>query len=202
MNKELSNKLKELLNEDEKLINIGKTLIEKIGHTEFTLFCISVLNRTINLNRGYITLVEDSNYIAAAPLVRLNLDSLLRLFASINSEFNVEIFAKKVRQGTKIRDMTYHKKQNLTDTKLIKLITEIEGFKWVKKIYDAGSGYIHLSNQHFYSSVRVKDSEHIEGGIRKTDEYVSIDEKIAGTYYMIQSSKGIRIFIEDILENI
>lgn len=204
MNKELSNKLKELQNEDEKLINIGKTLIEKIGHTEFTLFCVSVLNRTVNLNRGYITLVEDSNYIAAAPLVRLNLDSLLRIFASIQSEFNVEVFAKKVRQGVKIRDMTYHKnqKQNLTDTKLVNLIKEIKGFKWVKKIYEAGSGYVHLSNQHFYSSVRIKDSEQIEGGILKTDEFVSIDEKIAGTYYMIQSSKGIRIFIGDILENI
>ncbi|WP_299051452.1 hypothetical protein [uncultured Polaribacter sp.] len=204
MNKELSNKLKELQDEDEELINIGKNLIEKIGHTEFTFFCISVLNRTINLNRGYITLVKDNNYIAAAPLVRLNLDSLLRIFASIQSEFNAEIFAKNVRQGVKIRDMNYHKNKNqkLTDTKLVKLIKEIKGFKWVKKIYDAGSGYVHLSNQHFYSSVRIKNSEQIEGGIRKTDEFVSIDEKIAGTYYMTQSSKGIRIFIGDILENI
>jgi hypothetical protein len=201
MNEELTNKLKELQNEDKELIKIGKNLLEKIGHTEFTLFCFTVLNRTINLNRGYITLVEDSNYIAAAPLVRLNLDSLLRIFASIQSEFNVEVFAKKVRRGTKIRDI-YHEsiKYKLYDTKLVKLLKEIKGFNWVDKIYNAGSGYVHLSNQHFSSSVRVKESEKVEAIIRKTDEFVTDEEKIAGTFYMIQSSKGIRIFIGDILK--
>ncbi|WP_372938273.1 hypothetical protein [Seonamhaeicola sp.] len=204
MNEELSNKLKELKNEDKKLINTGKKLFEKIGHTEFTLFCFSVLNRTINLNRGYITLVEDGNYIAAAPLVRLNLDSLLRIFASIQSEFDIEVFANKVRHGTKIRDISHHKniKHKLTDTKLVKLLKEIKGFKWVDKIYDAGSGYVHLSNQHFYSSIRIKESEKVEAIIRKTDEFVTDEEKIAGTFYMIQSSRGIRIFIEDILESL
>jgi|TARA_B110000285_G_scaffold137233_1_gene153743 hypothetical protein len=204
MNEELTNKLKELQNEDKELIKIGKNLVEKIGHTEFTLFCFTVLNRTINLNRGYITLVEDSNYIAAAPLVRLNLDSLLRIFASIQSEFNVEVFANKVRHGAKIRDILYHKniKQKLTDTKLVNLLKEIKGFKWVDKIYDVGCGYVHLSNQHFYSSVRVKESENVEAIIRKTDEFVTDEEKIAGTFYMIQSSRGIRIFIGDILENL
>lgn len=204
MNKELFNKLKELENEDDKLIYIGKTLIERIGHSEFTLFCITVLNRTINLNRGYITLVKDSNYIAAAPLVRLNLDSLLRIFASIQSEYDVETFARKVREGAKIRDMSYHKnnKHKLTDAKLVKLIKEIKGLKWTTEVYNAGSGYVHLSNQHFYSSVLVKESKKIESGIRKTDEFVSIEEKIAGTHYMTQSSRGIRIFLGDILSEL
>lgn len=204
MKKELYDKLEELDNEGEKLIDIGKDLIEQIGMTEFTFFCYSILNRTINLNIGYITLVNDNNYIAAAPLVRLNLDSLLRLFASIQSEYDVETFARKVRQGTKIRDISYNKsnKLKLTDRKLIKLIKEIKGFKWVEEIYDAGSGYVHFSNQHFYSSVGIEGSDLVESGIRKSDEFISIDEKIAGTYYMKESSKGIRIFLGDLLNEL
>lgn len=34
------------------------------------------------------------------------------------------------------------------------------------EIYDTGSEYVHLSNQHFYSFERIKDSEQIKGGIR------------------------------------
>ncbi|PKQ44813.1 hypothetical protein [Confluentibacter flavum] len=202
MSKELDDLLIELENEDSKLIEMGKNLIEINGMTEFTFFCHSILNRTINLNRGYITLINDNNYIAAAPLVRLNLDSLLRLFASTQSEFDVETFAKKVRKGEIIRKMKYFKnhKERLTDSKLVELIKEIKGFKWTEQIYDAGSGYIHLSNQHFYSSVKIVGPDTIESGIRKTDEYVPEKEKIAGTYYMQQASKGIRIFIGDWIE--
>ena len=128
MKTNLSEHLIDLGKEDQKLIDVGKEIINQIGMTEYTLFCNSILNRTINLNRGYITLIKDSNYIAAAPLVRLNLDSLLRLYASIQSEYDVETFARKVRSGIKTRDIGYHKnkKQKLTDTKLVKLIKEIK----------------------------------------------------------------------------
>ncbi|APA00047.1 hypothetical protein BIW12_11745 [Flavobacterium commune] len=202
MTEELNTLLSDLENEDTKLIEIGKNLIKTNGMTEFTFFCNSILNRTINLNRGYITLVKDNNYIAAAPLVRLNLDSLLRLFASTQSEFDVDTFAKNIRKGEIIRKMKYfkNKKERLTDSKLIEIIKEIKGFKWTEKIYEAGSGYIHLSNQHFYSSVKISGKNTIESGIRKTDEFVPIKEKIAGTYYMQQASKGIRIFIGDWIE--
>lgn len=169
MSKELTDKLVELENEGDKLIETGKILIETIGSTEFTFFCFAILNRTINLNRGYISLVNDNNYIAAAPLVRLNLDSLLRLFAAIQSDFDVETFAKKVREGMKVREMNYCKnhKQKLTDKKLVGLIKEIKGFKWTEQVYEAGSGYVHLSNQHVYSSIKILELEKVQGGIRR-----------------------------------
>lgn len=63
---------------------------------------MATLNRTINLNRGYISLLNKENYIAAAPLIRMNLDSLLRLFASSQSEFDYERFANEVRNGKKL----------------------------------------------------------------------------------------------------
>lgn len=204
----MSQKLNELIiqlsEEDSKIIAIGKALSESIGATEYTFFCHSVLNRTINLNRGYLSLLKDHNFIAAAPLVRLNLDSLLRIFASIQSEYDVENFARNVRKGDLVRKMRYNKnvKERLTDAKLVDLLKDIPSFKWVKEIYHAGSGYVHLSNQHFYSSIGVVDSQTIEGGILKTDSYVSEDEKMAGTFYMLQASKGIRFFLWDILDSL
>lgn len=199
MAQELTDLVTDLENESDQLIEVGRNLIDANGMTEFTFFCTSILNRTINLNRGYITLIKDNNFIAAAPLVRLNLDSLLRLFASTQTEDDVDTFAKNVRKGEIIRKMKYfkNKKERLTDSKLVEIIKDIKGFKWTEKIYESGSGYVHLSNQHFYSSVRITGPDTIQSGIRKTDEFISVKEKVAGTYYMQQASQGIRIFIGD-----
>ena len=111
----MSDELKKYLFEFEKeggnLIQIGKILIETFGMTEFNLFCVAILNQTINLNRGFISLINENNYVAAAPLVRMNLDSLLRLFASSVSEFDYESFTKQVRKGKKIGEMLDSKRQ-------------------------------------------------------------------------------------------
>jgi len=201
MTEELRINLSELDKQGDELILVGKRLLENHELTEFNLFCIAILNRTINLNRGFISLIKEQNYIAAAPLVRLNLDSLLRLFASSQSEFDYETFAKKVRNGEKIATMLDSKKKNrLRDSELVKRIKKIPGHSWVKKIYEIGSGFVHLSNQHIYSSLQFEDNGIINSGIIRNDEFIPEREKIAAAYYMIQSTKGICVFINDWIE--
>lgn len=60
----------------------------------------------------------------------------------------------------------------------------IKGFRWTEEVYKTGSGFVHISHQHLYSSAKIIDSGEVKGVIRKTDELVLIEEKIAGTYYM------------------
>lgn len=200
MSNELKKYLLELEKESDDLIHIGKTLLETLGMTEFTLFCTAILNRTVNMNRGFISLIYDNNYIAAAPLVRMNLDSLLRLFASSQSEFDFEIFAKQVRKGKKIEKMLDSKRKTLLrDSELVKRLLKIQGHKWIKDVYKIGSGYLHLSHQHIYSSIKI-DGTILTAGIRKNDEFIPETEKIAGTHYMIQASKGISIFMGDLID--
>ena len=200
MNDKLEQYLLELEGEGDKLITIGKQLLENIGITEFSLFCTAILNRTINLNRGFITLIKDSNYIAAAPLVRLNLDSLLRLFASSQSEFNYETFAQKVRKGEKISNMKDKaKKKKLKDFELVLMLKDKKGFSWENDVYETGSGFVHLSINHIKSSYSIND-ETMTGGIMKSDEFISVNEKIAAAHFMTQSTRGIRVFIGDWIE--
>jgi hypothetical protein len=201
MKHELVEYLNELNVEGNLLIQIGKKFLQNFGATEFTLFCMAILNRTINLNQGYISLLNDENYIAAAHFVRLNLDSLLRLFASSQSEYDYESFAKKVRDGDKISTMLDSNKQKkLFDSELVKRLKKIKGFSWVNNVYNIGSGFVHFSHQHIYSTIKIEGNS-FKGGIIKSDELIPIKEKIAGTYYMKQSSIGIRVFIEDWIDN-
>jgi hypothetical protein len=200
MNDELAKRLIDLDKENDNLIQIGKTLIEALGMTEFTLFCTAILNRTVNMNRGFISLIHDDNYIAAAPLVRINLDSLLRLFACSQSEYEFDDFAKQVRKGKKIETMLDSKgKTLLRDSELVKRLEKIQGCRWVKDIYKIGSGFVHLSHQHVYSAFKIEGTI-LTAGIRKNDEFISNSEKVAGTDYMIKASRSISVFIGDLID--
>ncbi len=197
MENELKKYLSELDAEGDQLIQVGKILLENFGMTEFTIFCMAILNRTLNLNRGYISLLSEENYVAAAPLIRINLDTLLRLFASSQSEFDYERFAKEVRNGRKIADIyDSNKKKKLRDSELVKRLKKIKGFLWVEDVYGIGSGFVHFSHQHVYSAMKI-EGQKINGGIRKNDEFIPVKEKVAGAYYMTQCSRGIRVFIGD-----
>jgi hypothetical protein len=67
-------------------------------------------------------------------------------------------------------------------------------------VWSGISRFIHFSYQHIYTSLKI-DNKLLFNGIRKNDEFVSDIEKEASTYYMIQSTKGINIFINDLIEN-
>jgi hypothetical protein len=81
-NLSLKELLTEIKNKNSAIINLGKQLHHISHHLfYFYLFLIASLNRTINISKAYTELIESNNFLSAAPLVRINLDTLLRLFA-------------------------------------------------------------------------------------------------------------------------
>lgn len=47
---------------------------------EYFLFVSCVIDRAMNVNRGFITLTKDDNYACAIPLMRMMIDNCLRLW--------------------------------------------------------------------------------------------------------------------------
>jgi hypothetical protein len=140
-----------------------------------------------------VTLIESNNYNAAAPLVRISLDSLLRFFASTQSELDYENFAIKVRTGVQIDRMrAKDTKVNLTDAELVKRMTKSGALKWVSSIYKIGSGFVHLSTQHLNTSFK-REGDKIIGVISIDDSIITNEEKTAAANCMLKISWGIRI---------
>ena len=194
--------LDELLNElddqNPMIIQSGTKMLDTYGLFTFDFYCTAILNRSVNLIRGYTLLVRDSNFIAAGALVRLHLDSLLRLYAPSISNMNIDDFAKKVWGGSSIRSIKGKNKQNLTDRFLVEEISKEKGFDWVQHLYDVGNKYVHLTEKHIQNSTKLgSEVGIIEGGIRLTDEFVNIDEKIGGTIWMMKITDGILYLIND-----
>ncbi len=184
------------------LFKLGKWMLEAHSNLyPYDLFCTAILNRTVNFHKAYISMLKDNNFIAAAPLVRIHMDSLLRLFASRLIDYNVDEFANKVLNGIRIKDLTDRNKKKMFDGHLVGELSKLPDMAWVKGIYDQGSGYVHFSNlvtQQSFSIASEKSS--LNARIRMNDDLVPMEEKITASITMMKISNKIAEFIMDWVE--
>jgi hypothetical protein len=189
---ELDELLKELDELNKSIIHSATLMLETYGMFPFDLYCLSALNRSVNLIRGYNLMVRDNNFIAAGPLIRLHLDSLLRLYAPSITNLNIDDFAIKIMKGTSLRSLKDVNNQKLTDKHLVEEISKISEFNWVSGLYEDGNRYIHLSEKHIFTSTKLGSKPRsIVGGVKLNDEFVRPEEKNAGTHWMIKITEGI-----------
>ncbi len=166
------------------------------GIFQFDLFVIPSLNKVFNINRAYISLINDNNFIAAGSLVRIQLDVLLRIFASTIIGYDVDEFAKRLLSGEQLNNMKDISGQQMKDGYLAKELNKCEGFNWVKYAYDKGNLYVHLTPHSLYASSKRDDPErNIVFTIGPNDSFVSDDEKYAATMIMNQITNGILHFV-------
>ena len=104
-------------------IGLGRKMLETHAIYRFDLYCGAVLNRTINLVEGFSKQVRDSNFISAAPLVRIHLDSPLRLFAAYQVDYNIHDFAEKIMSGQQIDKLKDRHGQQMKDAYLAKQLS-------------------------------------------------------------------------------
>lgn len=180
--------LDEIDNKTKAICNMGKQLTAIAPKIEpFDVFLIGSLNRTVNISSAYSLLIRQNNFIAAAPLVRINIDTLLRLYASIVSEFDRNTFALKVMGGEKIKKMKLTgTKKDLRDDVLYSEISKIEGMEWVQDIYQAGNSFVHLEKSHIFSSLKITDEANREVSltIGLHDAFIPESEKHGSVVWM------------------
>lgn len=152
--------------------------IEK-GITKINHYIMSIANRAISLNRGFVTLAESNNYQTAISLMRLQLDNCLRLYA-MSLYNNSGEFYEKVIGGEQIRKLKDRDGNKMTDSYLVTKIDEI--FPQFKSMYEKLSGHIHFSTEHFYFNNKIDD---VTYSISVGDiENLKIAEKVDYTYNM------------------
>jgi hypothetical protein len=180
--------LQEIDDKTNAMLKLGKQLVAITPKLEsFDILLISIVNRTVNLNTAFTSLMRSNNFIAGAPLVRINLDSLLRMYASLISPYDRNTFAEKVIGGEQIRKMKLgDTNKSLQDVTLVDELSKIEGMDWVKKIYDAGNSYVHFGEAIIFSSQSIQSEEErtVMQSIGINDAFVSDSEKIGAILWM------------------
>ncbi len=114
------------------------------------------MNRSLALISGFCTLIESQNFLAGAPLVRLQLDSCLRFSAPWYASDMNEV-AEKVFHGVQVRNLKDRAGNKMTDGYLVKKLAVHH--PWVSEVYKHTSGFIHLSEKHIFNALHVADKE-------------------------------------------
>jgi len=203
MNDNIKNKIKKLDDLNELHLEFSTKIFKADGGSFFPLdiMALSVIKRSMSLISAFTTLIRQNNYLCAASLLRLQLDSCLRFFAAFIVD-DPHALANKVLKGKPIRNIKDSAGEKMTDRYLVNYLSK--KYKWMPDVYKSTSGFIHLSEKHLFS-IFDKIGEERSVGIRiaKDDENIPtefwielIDGFVAATDALFEHLKG-WIFTKD-----
>ena len=200
---QLKNSLEKLESFKEIILKIGENnFFAYKGIYLFDIYCTAILNKTLNILFGYISLTRANNYISAVALVRIHLDTLLRIFAPHASGINIDEFAKLVIDGNSIDKLKDKVGNRLTDSFLAKELSKWDNFEWVHDVYLAGNKFVHFSENHIFTSTKINNDEPkmFDSIIGLNDNFLTTEFKIEGTKYVEKITIGIIYFIQSWIE--
>jgi hypothetical protein len=115
------------------------------------IFFTGVLHRSINLIDAILVLTDRWNFVAAGPLIRLHLDTLLRL-SYLRTTENPDAFIFQILEGKQVNKIKDEQGRNLTDTRLCDYARPI--FPQIDNVYKGTSSLIHFSDKHVFAPLR------------------------------------------------
>lgn len=182
----LDEKLQMLEEKKEQHLKVAITMMKTDDAAIYPMdfIAMSVIKRSMSLIGGFITMIRNENFICAAPLVRLQLDNALRFYATTLVK-DPNAVAIAFIKGTPIKEYRDHKtNKKLYDWFLVDSLSKY--YPWIKSVYEHTSGYIHLSEKHFFNVSGIKNVEErtIEFVSGEKDHFISEEERIEATEAM------------------
>ncbi len=137
-------------------INIGYKMLSIAGGKLYThdMFFIGVLNRSIDLIDAILILTSRWNFVAAVPLIRLHLDTLLRL-SYWRTIKNPDAFIRQILEGKQVTQIKDEEGMKLTDGRLRDYTRSI--FPQVDNVYKETSRLVHFSDKHVFTCIEALD---------------------------------------------
>ena len=115
------------------------------------LFILGALNRSLATSDGFKGLVKSKNLICAGAILRLQIDTAIRIFAGTLVE-DTNKFVGDILKGKHIRNLKDRDGNKMTDRYLVAKLSD--GYPWLPNVYKKTSSYIHLSDTHLLASVQ------------------------------------------------
>ena len=187
--------LKEYLSKLERTeaIHIYKAqeLLEAYGRKFYPLdlLFLAAINRSRSYTGAFLELMKKENYLAAVPMIRQQVDSILRLSASRLVK-NPHEFAQRILAGEAIRKIKDMHGNKMTDAYL--LTTFKHENPWIEGVYSAGSGFIHLSEKHIFGILTdISDDGVFNICISETQSFIPEGNRIEAVEAFYQSVMSI-----------
>jgi hypothetical protein len=121
------------------------------------MLIMGAVKRTLAFGEGFRLLIRERNFPSAAPFVRMQLDTALRVYAATLVS-NPEAYAGAVLHGERIDRMRDRQGKRMRDAYLVEKLAEL--YPWVSKVYAETSGLVHFTSRHIFAGVRKVDDAH------------------------------------------
>lgn len=125
------------------------------------LLIMSMMQRSYGLVEAVVDCVDGYNLAAAAPLLRLQLDTVVRACYVAHAPLADDVVTAML-EGTEFRKMKDAEGKTLTDARLVELATPHH--PWLPPVYTETSGWVHLSVNHLRAAWQVTGDQ-ISAGI-------------------------------------
>jgi hypothetical protein len=165
------------------------------------LFLGAAMARSYSLVDGFISAFDSWNPIVAAPLLRMQIDSLVRLSYTAHAP-SAQVVAEYVIGGGEFRNLKASDGHKLTDRHLVDLAQPFH--PWVPDVYSATSGWVHFSPEHLRAAWRLTDQEdhegnpelRIEGSIPLRPQMIGLEPMRQLLAAMITATKDVFGYVE------
>lgn len=138
--------------------------VGSIGYQHLYLFAVA--RRALSQSRAFVHMISDRNSLVAASLLRLQLDTVLRLYA-IFWVADAESFAKQVFEGAQVDRLKAADGELMKDKYLRDRL--LPRNPWVSDVYASTSGFIHFSNRHMLATLESRGDGHASVVIQAQD---------------------------------
>jgi hypothetical protein len=166
----------------DKLTKAGFNAVGNINMGMIDFLIIGVVKRSLDLVDGFILTISNWNLICAAPIIRMHLDTLLRL----NYVFNIppkeaDKLIHHIMDGEPLHKFKDLEGKRLTDGCLLKYTKDV--FPWIDNVYEQTSKFIHFSERHMFVPIFSTNNEKriVNFAIHKGSH--NVEEKQITEYY-------------------
>lgn len=190
----------DLLNEvQEKIIKACATMIQSAWWAIFwvDLLMLWVAKRSMLLISWFLMLMKNKNFLSAASLVRLHLDSLLQIYWAYMVDSPEEYAVHKIKWW-ETRDYQDKKWNKMTDAYIRKCFfadPNNSEFLPLENVYSETSWFVHFSDKHIYMLFSKREKRNFELSMWPTME-VNWEEETQIMLCMITITYGILEYTE------
>ena len=160
---------------------IGNSLSHACNASYFPAdsLAFSVLERSLQLLKGFCLLMRNGGYVCAVPLFRMQLDSVLRFYGIVTMD-DPHGTAQLVIDGKKLTGIKGMDGKNMTDKRLVERLS-VENPQ-IQGVYDAACSYVHFSQEHFVlfaaRSKKISKDGNRKIGIGDDDAHIQMENKL------------------------
>ncbi|MBC6982871.1 hypothetical protein [Caulobacter sp. 17J80-11] len=184
----LEERLARIEAQTKEFLQSAKVLMEEspsIYSTDF--FVLGALRRLLAVSAGFQSLIRSRNFLCAAPLLRMQIDTGMRVYALSLVE-RPDRVCDAIFDGKPLNKVKDREGVFLSDAYLVRRLGK--QYPWIVEVYKQASGFVHLSERHFYAAihstndvereVRFRISE-TDGDRHESEYYDVVDAFFAAT---------------------